>query len=111
MSVLLANERGWLVDACSFIDEGFRRCYSVKKGHIRCYFRKQYFNILKPHIESRSRSECMIGALANTESHETGEAKVEPKTRKVRQMKSSNLRFKPSKHKCVSQTLSFKTPN
>lgn len=84
MSVLRANDRGWLLDACSFIDEGLRRCYSVNKGHFRCYFKKQYFDILKPHIISKSRSDCMISDLPNTENHVAGDSKIELKTRKVR---------------------------
>lgn len=84
MSVLLSNERGWLLDACSFINEGFRRCHSVSKGHFRCYFKKQYFDILKPHIVSKSRNDCMVDALPNTESQAAGDARIELKTRKVR---------------------------
>lgn len=83
MSVLLSNERGWLLDACSFINEGFRRCYSLNKGYFRCCFKKQYFDILKPHIVSKSRSACMMGAVPNTESHAAEDNKIELKTRKV----------------------------
>ncbi|XP_053484254.1 N(6)-adenine-specific methyltransferase METTL4 isoform X1 [Ictalurus furcatus] len=91
MSVLLSNERGWLLDACSFINEGFRRCYSLNKGYFRCCFKKQYFDILKPHIVSKSRSACMMGAVPNTESHAAEDNKIELKTRKKRKRKRSEM--------------------
>ncbi|XP_053089708.1 N(6)-adenine-specific methyltransferase METTL4 isoform X2 [Pangasianodon hypophthalmus] len=91
MSVLLSDDRGWLLDACSFINEGFRRCYSVNKGHFRCYFKKQYFDIQKPHIVSKCRSDSMISAVAHTESHVDGDARMELKTRRKRKRKRSEL--------------------
>lgn len=89
MSVLFRNERGWLVDACSYISEGFRRCYSVNKGHFRCCYKQQYFAVVKPHIESKCRTECMSSAQPNTPS--------QLKTRKVRLIKSSKHVYKLSK--------------
>ncbi|XP_046708587.1 N(6)-adenine-specific methyltransferase METTL4 isoform X2 [Silurus meridionalis] len=79
MSVLLSDDRGWLLDACAFINEGFRRCYSVNKGHFRCCFKKQYFDILKPHIVSSSMCQT------------TGDARIDLKTRKKRKRKRSEL--------------------
>ncbi|KAK3546285.1 hypothetical protein QTP70_025717 [Hemibagrus guttatus] len=91
MSVLLSNERGWLLDACSFINEGFQPCYSVTKGHFRCCFKKQYFNILKPYIGNKCDSDCMIGAQPNTGSHAAGDSRIELKIRKKRKRKRSEL--------------------
>lgn len=84
MSVLLSNEQGWLLDACCFINEGFQRCYSVTKGHFRCCFKKQYFNILKPYIVNKCDGDCMIGTQTNTESHAAGDSRLDLKIRKVR---------------------------
>ncbi|KAM9500998.1 N(6)-adenine-specific methyltransferase METTL4 [Clarias gariepinus] len=93
MSVVQSDDRGWLLDACSFINEGFRRCYSVNKGHIRCWFRKRYFEILKPHIVSQSSTECARAAPhTDTRSHEAGDIRTELKiTRKKRKRKRSEL--------------------
>ncbi|TSL34556.1 Methyltransferase-like protein 4 [Bagarius yarrelli] len=91
MSVLVSNDRGWLVDACSFINEGFRRCYSVNKGHFRCCFRKEYFDILKPHIENNSLRADLIGASENTDSPAGGKTGIELKIPKKRKRKRSAL--------------------
>ncbi|KAF5895761.1 methyltransferase-like protein 4, partial [Clarias magur] len=92
MSVVQSDDGGWLLDACSFINAGFRRCYSVNKGHFRCWFRKQYFELLKPHIVSQSSTECERGAPPDTQSQEAGDARNELKTtRKKRKRKRSEL--------------------
>ncbi|KAG7330022.1 hypothetical protein KOW79_006244 [Hemibagrus wyckioides] len=89
MSVLLSNERGWLLDACCFINEGFQRCYSLIKGHFRCCFKNQYFNILNPYIVNKCDRDRMIGAQTNTESHAAGDSRLDPKIRKKRKRKRS----------------------
>ncbi|XP_060730158.1 N(6)-adenine-specific methyltransferase METTL4 [Tachysurus vachellii] len=91
MSVLRSNERGWLLDACSLINEGFEQCYSVNKGHFTCYFNKQCFNVLKPYIVNKSGGDCMVGALSNTERHAAGDTRIELKNRKKRKRKRSEL--------------------
>ncbi|XP_062849171.1 N(6)-adenine-specific methyltransferase METTL4 [Trichomycterus rosablanca] len=86
MSVLCANESGWLLDACSLIDEDFRLCYSVTRGNFRCRFNKRYFDIVKPYIVDKSSSDVTISHdLLNTEGHD------DLRTRKKRKRRRCDL--------------------
>lgn len=91
MSVLVSNDRGWLLNACSLINEGFVRCYSVNRGYFRCCFKKHYFNLLKPHLVNQYSSDGVIGALPTPESHAAGGTRTEPDSRKKRKRKRSEL--------------------
>ncbi|KAI4890507.1 hypothetical protein NFI96_011444 [Prochilodus magdalenae] len=82
MSVLFANEYGWLLDSCRLINEGFECCRSVKEGNIRCRFNKLYYDILKPHIADKDKTE-QLNTVTPT--------RIDLKTRKRRKRKRSDL--------------------
>ncbi|XP_072544128.1 N(6)-adenine-specific methyltransferase METTL4 [Salminus brasiliensis] len=84
MSVLFANDRGWLLDSYSLINAGFERCFSANRGHFRCRFNKQYFDLLKPHIVDKGKNSS---PALNTEAP----SKIDLKTRKKRKRKRSDL--------------------
>ncbi|KAG9274065.1 methyltransferase-like protein 4 [Astyanax mexicanus] len=87
MSVLFANDQGWLLDPCSLINAGFERCFSGNTGlFFRSRFNKQYFNLLKPHIVDKEQT-------TNSPSINTPTlpATIDLKTRKKRKRKRSDL--------------------
>lgn len=52
MSVLVQSSHGWVLDARSFIDQGYTRCIRCKnnqKSRVKCCFKRQYFYIVKSH--------------------------------------------------------------
>ncbi|XP_070709312.1 N(6)-adenine-specific methyltransferase METTL4 [Pempheris klunzingeri] len=52
MSVVAQDSQGWVLDACSLIDQGYSRCIRYKddqKSHVKCRFKSQCFHILKSH--------------------------------------------------------------
>ncbi|XP_073343957.1 N(6)-adenine-specific methyltransferase METTL4 [Pagrus major] len=52
MSVVVQNSQGWVLDACSLIDQGYSSCIRFKDNHksrVKCCFKRQYFYILKSH--------------------------------------------------------------
>ncbi|XP_036453588.1 N(6)-adenine-specific methyltransferase METTL4 [Colossoma macropomum] len=88
MAVLFANDRGWLLDSCSLIDEGLERCFSVKKGYFRCRFNEHYYDLSKPHIVDKDRTDVSNSSdLLNTETPE----RIHLKARKKRKRKRSDL--------------------
>lgn len=54
MSVLFRDTKGWLLDQCSYINEGYQHCLGLgeteQKQYFRGCFKKNYFEIVKPHI-------------------------------------------------------------
>ncbi|XP_041669767.1 N(6)-adenine-specific methyltransferase METTL4 [Cheilinus undulatus] len=54
MSVVVANKHGWVVDACSLIDQWYSRCIQIKKTHksdMKCRYKRQCFQISKSHFD------------------------------------------------------------
>ncbi|XP_030254399.1 methyltransferase-like protein 4 isoform X2 [Sparus aurata] len=52
MSVLVQSSHGWVLDARSFIDQGYTRCIRCKnnqKSRVKCCFKRQYYYIVKSH--------------------------------------------------------------
>ncbi|XP_076829515.1 N(6)-adenine-specific methyltransferase METTL4 [Brachyhypopomus gauderio] len=92
MSVVVANDYGWLLDACSLIDEGFKCCLGANEERFVSHFKKQFFDILKPHIVVTSTSDASSKTLQNTETCASENASVDPKsTRKKRKRRRSDL--------------------
>ncbi|KAM9337589.1 N(6)-adenine-specific methyltransferase METTL4 [Symphorus nematophorus] len=57
MSVLGESTHGWVVDACSLIDQGYSCCVRFKddqKSFVKCRFKRQCFQILKSHYSVRA---------------------------------------------------------
>lgn len=69
MSVIVSDSRGWLLDSQSFINENYRCCHDgcvqqpnasdISNGNVseKYRFKTAYFDILTPHIVSKSKSE------------------------------------------------------
>nr|XP_046226940.1 N(6)-adenine-specific methyltransferase METTL4 [Scatophagus argus] len=52
MSVVFQSSHGWVLDACSLIDEGYSPCVRFKdnrKSPVKCRFKRQCFHIAKSH--------------------------------------------------------------
>ncbi|XP_058487568.1 N(6)-adenine-specific methyltransferase METTL4 isoform X1 [Solea solea] len=59
MAVVAQSSRGWVLDACSLIDQGYSRCARRThdaKSHVRCRFKRQCFQILKSHGSVNARA-------------------------------------------------------
>uniref|UniRef100_UPI003AAF5169 N(6)-adenine-specific methyltransferase METTL4 n=1 Tax=Centroberyx gerrardi TaxID=166262 RepID=UPI003AAF5169 len=59
MSVVFQNTSGWVLDACSLIDQGHSRCIrwrENRKSHFKCCFKRQCFQILKSHFSVKCGS-------------------------------------------------------
>ncbi|XP_066536913.1 N(6)-adenine-specific methyltransferase METTL4 isoform X2 [Hoplias malabaricus] len=82
MSVIFCNDRGWLLDSCSLINQGYERCFCVNKGYFRCKFNKRFYEISKPYIEDKIKADVL-----NTETQD----KIDMKTRKKRKRKHRDL--------------------
>ncbi|KAM9331754.1 N(6)-adenine-specific methyltransferase METTL4 [Pholidichthys leucotaenia] len=57
MTVVLRNNHGWVLDACSLIDRGCCLCIrwrGKEKLPVRCSFKKQCFHILKSHYGGKA---------------------------------------------------------
>lgn len=96
MSVVCCNSWGWLLDSSAHIDEDFQRCvcYNEANGleentHFTCCFKRQYFNILMPHMQ---QSTAMSGFPLDSGKHDSAEhEKIELQTRKKRKRKHHDL--------------------
>ncbi|XP_073693394.1 N(6)-adenine-specific methyltransferase METTL4 [Garra rufa] len=92
MSVVCADSYGWLLDSCAHIDEGLQRCVSHRDGlekptYFKCCFKREYFNILKPHVQIQQHRDIL-----NTANHSSAEhAKTDLQTRKKRKRKQRDL--------------------
>lgn len=93
MSIVVSNSHGWLLDSCSYIDESARRCVCARDGlktpkYFTCRFKRQYFILLKPHIQDKLN----VLTSTDTQSAENGEhVKIDLKTRKKRKRKQRDL--------------------
>ncbi|KAK2859595.1 hypothetical protein Q5P01_004215 [Channa striata] len=86
MSVVAQNNRGWVLDACSLIDQGCSLCirYNDKyKSHVRCCFKKQCFQLLQSHYSLNA------AAVLDGENKDVVQTTVKPA--KKRKRKHSEL--------------------
>ncbi|XP_029005110.1 N(6)-adenine-specific methyltransferase METTL4 [Betta splendens] len=64
MSVVLENSRGWVLDACSLIDQSCSRCIRWKdnqKSYVKCCFKWHHFQILKSHYGEKETAAMDAG--------------------------------------------------
>ncbi|XP_019728285.1 methyltransferase-like protein 4 isoform X3 [Hippocampus comes] len=57
MSVVVENTHGWLLDACSLIDQDYVRCFRLQdelKSEFVARFKRQYFRILKSYGDGKN---------------------------------------------------------
>nr|XP_006634415.2 PREDICTED: methyltransferase-like protein 4 isoform X1 [Lepisosteus oculatus] len=109
MSVVLKNTKGWLLDQCSYINKSFQQCLSFispqQKRNLRCRFKRKYFEILKPHILSKSltNSDCL--ALGGAETVAQEERKITANSQKVsdEELPSITTKKRKRKHKELNQ--------
>ncbi|KAK1173697.1 N(6)-adenine-specific methyltransferase METTL4 isoform X3 [Acipenser oxyrinchus oxyrinchus] len=77
MSVIFKDTRGWLLDQLSHLNKAFQRCVSVKspgqRQHLKCVFKREYFNIFKPHIISTLCSNSNVTARSYSNAAQEGE--------------------------------------
>lgn len=67
MSVVVHNTEGWVLDACSLINQGYSRCVRFKdhkQTNVRGSFKKQCFNVLKSYC-SVNKSAVSVGGNAS----------------------------------------------
>ncbi|XP_070784535.1 N(6)-adenine-specific methyltransferase METTL4 [Enoplosus armatus] len=86
MSVVVQNTQGWVLDACSLIDQGYSPCVRFKdnqKSHVRCRFKRQCFQILKSHYS--------VSASAAVDGGNTDMLQKTDKPPKKRKRKHSEL--------------------
>lgn len=92
MSIVCGNSWGWLVDSCTHIDEGLQRCVCYnsagleKPTYFKNCFKREYFNILKPHVQIRQNTSILTGSIPlHTAKNSTGDelAKIDLQARKV----------------------------
>ncbi|KAF0024927.1 hypothetical protein F2P81_021808 [Scophthalmus maximus] len=86
MAVVVQSSRGWVLDACSLIDQEYSRCIRWRdnqKSHIKCHFKRQCFQISKSHDSVKA-----------TATVDGGNSDMQQKTNKVakkRKRKHSQL--------------------
>ncbi|XP_030636404.1 methyltransferase-like protein 4 [Chanos chanos] len=98
MAIVFASSYGWLLDTCSFIDEGFRECVGCRvathKRYFTCRFKSHFFDISKPHIVDKSQSynvsSCGLSDKTSPSKSEN-DTTVVPKARKKRKRKYCDL--------------------
>ncbi|XP_058871196.1 N(6)-adenine-specific methyltransferase METTL4 isoform X2 [Acipenser ruthenus] len=77
MSVICKDTRGWLLDQLSHLNKAFQRCVSVKspgqRQQMKCVFKREYFNIFKPHIISKLCSNTNVTARSYSNAVQEGE--------------------------------------
>ncbi|XP_039983132.1 N(6)-adenine-specific methyltransferase METTL4 [Xiphias gladius] len=64
MAVVVQSSRGWVLDACSFIDRGCSRCIrwsGDQKSHVKCRFKRQCFQVLKSHGSVTASAAAEVG--------------------------------------------------
>lgn len=81
MSIVVGNSWGWLLDSSSLKDHScVCACDGNKAKYFKCTFKREYFNILKPHIQVKQD----VLKNPDTQSAENGEhANIDLKKRKV----------------------------
>lgn len=74
MSIVFENDKGWLLDACSLIDQGHARCISQSKAdrqrYFKCRFKQQCFQILKCHFNMNPGNTDLQKTLDNVSKAE-----------------------------------------
>ncbi|MGH0146742.1 UNVERIFIED_CONTAM: hypothetical protein FKN15_055402 [Acipenser sinensis] len=77
MSVICKDTRGWLLDQLSHLNKAFQHCVSVKspgqRQHLKCVFKREYFNIFKRHIISKLCSNTNVTARSYSNAAQEGE--------------------------------------
>ncbi|XDV17533.1 hypothetical protein PO909_023377 [Leuciscus waleckii] len=100
MSVVCGNSWGWLLDSCTHIDEGLQRCVCYNSAglekpiYFKNCFKREYFNILKPHVQIRQNTGIVTDSIPlHTAKNSTGDelAKIDLQTRKKRKRKQRDL--------------------
>lgn len=82
---VVQNTEGWVLDACSLIDQGYSRCIRFKdnrQSRVRCSFKRQCFHILK--------SYCSVNASAAADGGNTGMLQKTDKPSKVKPYESES---------------------
>ncbi|XP_046880017.1 N(6)-adenine-specific methyltransferase METTL4 [Hypomesus transpacificus] len=93
MSIVFENDKGWLLDACSLIDQGHARCISQSKAdrqrYFKCRFKQQCFQILKCHFNMNPGNTDLQKTLDNVSKAENETTSRVPS--KKRKRKRSDL--------------------
>ncbi|XP_056603026.1 N(6)-adenine-specific methyltransferase METTL4 [Triplophysa dalaica] len=89
MSIVVGNSWGWLLDSGSLKDQScVCSCDGNQAKYFKCTFKREYFNILKPHIQVKQD----VLKNPDTQSAENCEhANIDLKKRKKRKRKKSDL--------------------
>lgn len=64
MSVVVHNSRGWVLDACSLIDQSYSPCIrwtDKQKTYLKCCFKRQCFQTIKSHYSVKATSAADAG--------------------------------------------------
>ncbi|XP_023264079.1 methyltransferase-like protein 4 [Seriola lalandi dorsalis] len=86
MAVVVQSSEGWVLDACSLIDQGYSRCIrwrNGRKSQVKCRFKRRCFQILKSHY-------CVNASVA-VEGGNTDTLQKVNKPSKKRKRKHSDL--------------------
>ncbi|XP_037135863.1 N(6)-adenine-specific methyltransferase METTL4 isoform X1 [Syngnathus acus] len=71
MSVVVEDTHGWLLDACSLIDQDYVRCFRQHgelKSEFEARFKRQYFRILKRHGDGNHNNNNEISNIIHKTS-------------------------------------------
>ncbi|XP_019897230.3 N(6)-adenine-specific methyltransferase METTL4 [Esox lucius] len=65
MSVVFKNTNGWLLDACSLVNQGVQLCTSAgkaakEKSYFKCCFKQQCFKVLTSHVNVSGTNDISI---------------------------------------------------
>ncbi|XP_077365353.1 N(6)-adenine-specific methyltransferase METTL4 isoform X2 [Festucalex cinctus] len=85
MSVVVEDTHGWLLDACSLIDQAYVRCFRPDDGNESEFvarFKRQYFRILRSHVGGRNNNNKDSDNNVHAENQDVLQRKERPKKRK-----------------------------
>ncbi|XP_077411242.1 N(6)-adenine-specific methyltransferase METTL4 [Vanacampus margaritifer] len=92
MSLVVEDTHGWLLDACSLIDQAYVRCFRLHgdlKSEFVARFKRQYFHILKSHAGGGNNNNKVSHYNVHAENQDVLQRQERPS--KKRKRKHSEL--------------------
>ncbi|KAJ8376704.1 hypothetical protein SKAU_G00072840 [Synaphobranchus kaupii] len=109
MSILFRNSKGWLLDQCSYVNEGYQHCLvrgeTEQKQYLKYFFKKQYFDIAKPHIILKPDAilDSVTACSSRLVENKTNEVVSKLQSDDKQSRKSTDKKKRKRKHKELNQ--------